>query len=76
MDLTVSFSIGIAHGLVTSLILKYCRFLNYVPLNEILILFMTGYCSFVITESMHYSGVIALLITGIILGDGIFFYIF
>jgi len=38
-------------------------------MNEILIIFYFTYSSFIITESIHYSGVLSLLVAGIITGD-------
>lgn len=63
----ISVLIGIVIGIVAALLLKYCRFLNSANIQEILILFSSGFVGYVISEIMHYSGIISLFTCSIML---------
>jgi NhaP-type Na+/H+ or K+/H+ antiporter len=69
LDFLVSVLIGAAHGILAALCLKHFRFFKDSYMNEILIIFFFAYSSFSITEAIHYSGVLSLLVAGIITGD-------
>lgn len=68
-DFFISVLIGLIHGILAALSLKHFRFLRESYINEILIIFFFAYSSFAITEAIHYSGVLSLLVAGIITGD-------
>ncbi|CAD8127068.1 unnamed protein product [Paramecium sonneborni] len=62
-----SMAIGIIFGLFTSFLFKRLRFLAESVVLEIMILLYTGYASFAICELLELSGVISVLVCGIIL---------
>jgi NhaP-type Na+/H+ or K+/H+ antiporter len=58
---------GIALGLLSSLVTKYFRFLTVKPVVECNLIFAFGYLSYSIAELFHFSGIIALLASGIVM---------
>lgn len=62
-----SIVIGIVCGVVSSIVLKNCRFLTVNPVIECNLIFVFGYLSYSITELFHFSGIIALLASSILM---------
>lgn len=62
----VSFLIGAAFGLASSLFLKYFRSLTHNPINQAVILLSFAYISYITSELLHESGIISLLVCGIV----------
>lgn len=60
-----SLTIGIAVGMVSSLIMKKFRSLTRNPTAETMTIFIFGYVSYVVSEMTHNSGIITLLTCGI-----------
>jgi NhaP-type Na+/H+ or K+/H+ antiporter len=52
---------------VTALILKKCTFLMTATIQEILLLFCSGYVGYVVSEILDFSGIISLFTCGIML---------
>ena len=68
--LTLSFFsifIGLVCGVLSSLVLKNCRFLTVNPVIECNMIFVFGYLSYCVTELFHFSGIIALLTDSIVM---------
>jgi len=63
----VSLSIGVAFAIFGCLIFKYIRSLSENPSSEILITFLVCYSSYIVSEMCNMSGVISLLISGILM---------
>lgn len=61
--------IGMVIGILGSLGLKHFRFFRTAPLYELMYIFFVAYIAYTITETMHFAGVISLLIVGIFLGS-------
>ncbi|KAL4507176.1 hypothetical protein ABPG72_001969 [Tetrahymena utriculariae] len=72
-SLSISILAGIVFGVGCTLILKHFTFLNKTVVHELLILFLSAYAAYCIVEAFHFSGVIALLFTGIIIGHYAFY---
>ena len=66
-DLIASLLIGVLVGLFTAWLFKTFRFLTHSCILETSIILYMGYASFAICELTHLSGVISVLVTGIIL---------
>lgn len=62
-----SLFIGIAVAFISSLTTKNFRFLTVKPVIECNIIFCFGYLSYTISERLHFSGIISLLATGILM---------
>jgi len=62
-----SILIGLVMGIIGALLFKHFRFMKNSPSSEILITFLLAYSSYLISDIFHYSGVISLLMSGIIL---------
>lgn len=58
---------GILLGLMASIVTKYFRFLTVKPVVECNLIFAFGYLSYSIAELFHFSGIISLLISGILM---------
>eukprot|EP01016_Furgasonia_blochmanni_P012273 TRINITY_DN1590_c0_g1_i1.p1 TRINITY_DN1590_c0_g1~~TRINITY_DN1590_c0_g1_i1.p1 ORF type:complete len:311 (+),score=107.40 TRINITY_DN1590_c0_g1_i1:202-1134(+) len=63
----LSVLVGILTGIVAAICFKKSKFISTSPIVEICLVFFFGYSSYLIAELFHYSGVIALLIAGIVL---------
>jgi sodium/hydrogen exchanger-like protein 6/7 len=61
-----SLGIGLAYGLICSLLLKKCRFLATSAIKESLLIFCFGYLAYSTGEIAHMSGIISLLTSGVI----------
>ncbi|KAL4460367.1 hypothetical protein ABPG74_000118 [Tetrahymena malaccensis] len=72
-SISISVLAGIVFGIGCTLILKHFKFLNKTVVHELLILFLSAYAAYCIVEAFHFSGVIALLFTGIIIGHYAFY---
>ena len=59
-----SFALGIAIGLLGSLLLKCLPSLKGRPIRECLLVFIIGYSSYLISDSLNLSGIICLFCTG------------
>jgi len=69
MNFIVSSTIGIGFGVVGSLILKHLSFIRYNSMYEIMFVFCYSFVSYAFIEAAKLSGVISLLVTGIMLGS-------
>ena len=63
----ISISVGLVIGVTGSLMFKHMRFLSESPATEIMITFLLSYSAYLISELLEMSGVISLLMAGIIL---------
>ena len=62
-----SFFIGVVFGLLSSYILKTFRAFSKSPVSESMMIFCMAYLSYVISETAHYSGIITLLTSGVVM---------
>lgn len=62
-----SIFIGLLFGLLSAYVLKKFRFLTVNPVIEVNMIFVFGYLSYSVTELFHYSGIIALLVAGVVM---------
>jgi NhaP-type Na+/H+ or K+/H+ antiporter len=62
-----SLIIGLLFGLASALVTKNYRAFSKKPILETTLLFCFAYLSYVVSEVVHASGIITLLITGIIM---------
>ena len=62
-----SIFIGVLFGVLSAYVLKKFRFLTVNPVIEVNLVFVFGYLSYCVTELFHYSGIIALLVAGIVM---------
>ena len=53
--------------MLSAYVLKKFRFLTVNPVIEVNLVFVFGYLSYCVTELFHYSGIIALLVAGIVM---------
>ena len=58
---------GISLGLLSALVTKQFRFLTVKPTIECCLIFCFGYLSYCVAELFHFSGIIALLASGIVM---------
>ena len=65
--------IGLACGLICSLLLKHAHFLKISVIFEISIIFFFGYLSYVICQNIDLSGILSLLICGIVMAHYAFY---
>ena len=63
----MSILIGVIAGIVAALILKIFRFLESAHIQELLLMFWSGYIGYLISEMQGFSGIISLFTTGIML---------
>ena len=69
----LSLLIGLACGLICSLFLKHAQFIKVSTIFEISIIFFFGYLSYVICQNLDLSGILALLICGIVMAHYAFY---
>jgi len=69
----LSILIGLGCGLLCSLLLKYAHFLKSSVIFEISIIFFFGYLSYVICQNIELSGILSLLICGIVMAHYAFY---
>jgi NhaP-type Na+/H+ or K+/H+ antiporter len=62
-----SIVIGLFFGLLSAYVLKTFRFLTVNPVIEVNMVFVFGYLSYSVTELFHYSGIVALLVSGVVM---------
>lgn len=62
-----SIMIGIFFGVLSAFVLKKFRFLTINPVIEVNLVFVFGYLSYSVTELFHYSGIISLLVAGVVM---------
>lgn len=62
-----SILIGIVFGLLSSILFKNLRFLTASPLVECNLIFCFAYLAYCLSELLHYSGIISLLTSGILM---------
>ena len=58
---------GILMGLLCAFVTKHFRFLTVKPVVECTLIFCFGYLSYCVAELFHYSGIIALLASSILM---------
>lgn len=58
---------GVIMGLLSSFVFKSARFLTHNPVVECTMVFCFGYLAYCFAEFFHYSGIIALLTSGILM---------
>eukprot|EP01017_Pseudomicrothorax_dubius_P039144 TRINITY_DN5962_c0_g1_i1.p1 TRINITY_DN5962_c0_g1~~TRINITY_DN5962_c0_g1_i1.p1 ORF type:complete len:410 (+),score=77.55 TRINITY_DN5962_c0_g1_i1:270-1499(+) len=63
-----SILIGYVIGLLTAIMFAKCRFISHSVIHEVTMVFFCGYTSYIVAELFHLSGVISLLICGVVLG--------
>jgi NhaP-type Na+/H+ or K+/H+ antiporter len=62
-----SIFIGLIFGVLSAYVLKKFRFLTVNPVIEVNLVFVFGYLSYCVTELFHFSGIIALLVSGVVM---------
>ena len=62
-----SIFIGLVFGVLSAYVLKKFRFLTVNPVIEVNMVFVFGYLSYCVTELFHFSGIIALLVSGVVM---------
>lgn len=62
-----SLFIGIAIGMMSAMVFKYCRFLTVKPLVECNLIFFFGYLSYTVSERFEMSSIISLLAAGMVM---------
>lgn len=63
----MSLIIGVLVGALSSLLFKYCDSLINHPVKETSLILLLGYGSYLISESLHLSGILSLFCCGIIM---------
>lgn len=63
----MSIVVGLVFGVIGCLMFKHMRFLSESPSSEILITFLLAYSTYLISDLWKKSGVISLLMAGIVL---------
>ena len=58
---------GIFYAFICALLFKHVRLLTVSAINESMIVFCFGYLSYTTAEVFHFSGIISLLTSGIIM---------
>lgn len=58
---------GVALAFLSALVTKFFRFLTVKPVVECTLIFCFGYLSYCVAELFHFSGIIALLASGILM---------
>lgn len=69
----LSLMIGTTCAIVCTLLLKHAHFIKETPVFEISIIFFFGYLSYVICQNLDLSGILSLLICGIVLAHYAFY---
>lgn len=62
-----SVAIGVVMGLLCAFVLKKFRFLTHQPVHETAAVFFFGFISYMVSELLEQSGIITLLICGVVL---------
>lgn len=62
-----SIFIGVLFGVLSAYVLKKFRFLTVNPVIEVNLVFVFGYLAYSVAELFHYSGIISLLIAGVVM---------
>lgn len=62
-----SIFIGVTMAFLSALVTKFFRFLTVKPVVECTLIFCFGYLSYCVTELFHFSGIIALLASSILM---------
>lgn len=65
--LSASLIIGVIIGAISLLMFKCCTSLNNHPVKETSLVLLFGYTSYLISESLHLSGILSLFCCGIIM---------
>jgi len=58
---------GVALAFMSAVVTKFFRFLTVKPVIECTLIFCFGYLSYCVAELFHFSGIIALLASGILM---------
>lgn len=69
----LSLTIGVAWGLLATLTAKRFRFLAHNPVVETVVVLLFGFGSFGTAEVFEFSGVISILVTGIVMSHYLFY---
>jgi NhaP-type Na+/H+ or K+/H+ antiporter len=64
-----SLFVGLFYGLFSALLLKKCRMLSHNPAVESVFVFSFAYLSYATSERFHFSGLIALMTTGVMMSQ-------
>jgi len=59
--------VGVAGALLLAILLKNFRFLTRSPVHEIILVFVTGYMTYMIAETLALSAIVSLLTCGIVM---------
>ena len=62
-----SIFIGLMFAILSAFVLKKFRFLTINPVIEVNLVFVFGYLAYCVTELFHFSGIISLLVSGIVM---------
>ncbi|CAD8174885.1 unnamed protein product [Paramecium pentaurelia] len=65
--LMMSLIVGVLVGALSSLLFKYCDSLINHPVKETSLILLLGYASYLVSESLHLSGILSLFCCGIIM---------
>lgn len=65
--LMMSLIVGVIVGALSSLLFKYCDSLINHPVKETSLILLLGYTSYLVSESLHLSGILSLFCCGIIM---------
>ncbi|KAL4499898.1 hypothetical protein ABPG72_015247 [Tetrahymena utriculariae] len=68
-----SLAIGLGWGLLATLVMKKFRFLTHNPVVETVVVLLFGFGSFASSENLDMSGVISILVCGIIMSHYLFY---
>lgn len=63
----MSLIVGVLVGALSSLLFKYCDSLINHPVKETSLILLLGYASYLVSESLHLSGILSLFCCGIIM---------
>lgn len=63
----MSLIVGIVLGAISALLFKHCDSLLKYPIKETSLILLLGYASYLISESIHLSGILSLFCCGIIM---------
>lgn len=68
LNLVVSLGVGAFFALLSAFFFKRCRFMHQNTVAEVTALFLFGFLGYAILEWMNFSGVIGVLVAGIVMG--------
>jgi NhaP-type Na+/H+ or K+/H+ antiporter len=68
LNLVVSLLVGTACAILSAFFFKRCRFMHHNTVAEVTSVFLFGFLAYVILEWLNFSGVIGVLVAGIVMG--------